>query len=169
MAGNKSRLSDCILIVNLEFFLHSVKRMGEVSLLGGRWRVKLGPLKRGTCHFRWSCSIWFKAVFLLFEAVDVSWGKKEEEECKVDILPLDITVYIYTQRKKILHFTFIHTKGNKHISKSWLCLTFYTHQIPAVTFIVCNVFLQLFREENYHQRHFISQSFLILKEGFLFL
>lgn len=53
-------------------------------------RVKLDPLERGTCHVRWSCSIWFKAVCLLFEAVNVGWGK--QEECKVDTLPLDNTV-----------------------------------------------------------------------------
>lgn len=44
-----------------------------VRRVGG---VKLGPLERGTCHFRWShSSIWFKAVCLLFEAASDGWGR----------------------------------------------------------------------------------------------
>lgn len=92
-----------------------------------REESKAGSLKRGTCHFRWSFSVWFKAACLLFEAVNVSWGKDEER--RVDTIQFILGVKLsrfHTYKGK-----HIQTSTNQHFSPSeWV----YTHQHQLLFF-----------------------------------
>lgn len=115
---NKYRPGKWILIVNLEVFFHFTGQI--VEDFQGR-KSKAGSLKRGTCHFRWSCSIWFKAVCLLFEAMNVSRRSARWTFCHWTIQ------YILSVKLLLSRF---HTYKHKlpRVDSFLLLHAFYTHQ-----------------------------------------
>lgn len=118
--------------MNLEFFFHFTGQI--VADFQGR-KSKAGSLKRGTCHFRWSYSIWFKAVCLLFEAMNVSRRSARWTFCHWTIQ------YILSVKLLLSRF---HTYKHKllRVDSFLLLHTFYTHQYQLLLLWFTVFFLQ---------------------------